>query len=205
MFLTQPVPGFRLDRKTTRDKQHRRKVLAERSGLSQLQQHVTSAASLSIGIRCETTSRKKWEDSMKKLGYVIATVALTVLLIEPVSADKSFSVRDVKGRYVFSFQGEMPGVAVFAATGVIVADGKGSITAGVRMITVNGVPSTGTFTCSITVHLNGTGSAVCPPDNPTPGFPAVETYGFVLSENGRTFRFVSTVEGLVILGSGERQ
>jgi hypothetical protein len=76
---------------------------------------------------------------MKKLAYVIATVALTVLLIEPVSADKTFTVRDVKGRYVFSFQGEMPGVAVFAATGVIVADGKGSITEGVRMITVNGV------------------------------------------------------------------
>ena len=142
---------------------------------------------------------------MKKLGYVIATVALTVLLIGPVSADKSFSVRDVKGRYVFSFQGEVPGVAVFAATGVIVADGKGSITEGVRMITVNGVPSTGTFTCSITVHPNGTGSAACPADNPTPGFPAVETYGFVLSENGRSFRFVGTTQGLVILGSGERQ
>ena len=142
---------------------------------------------------------------MKKLGYVIATVALTVLLIEPVSADKSFSVRDVKGRYVFSFQGEMPGVAVFAATGVIVADGKGSITEGVRMITVNGMPSTGTFTCSITVHPNGTGSAVCPADNPTLGFPAVETYSFVLSENGRSFRFVGTTQGLVILGSGERQ
>jgi len=142
---------------------------------------------------------------MKKLAYVIATVALTVLLIEPVSAGKSFSARDVKGRYVFSFQGEMPGVAAFAATGLIVADGKGSITEGVRMITVNGVPSTGTFTCSITVHPNGTGSAVCPPDNPTPGFPAVETYGFVLSENGRSFRFVGTTQGLVILGSGERQ
>ena len=142
---------------------------------------------------------------MKKLAYVIATVAVTVLLIEPVSADKNFTVRDVKGRYVFSFQGEMPGVAVFAATGVIVADGKGNITEGVRMITVNGVPSTGTFTCSVTVHPNGTGSAVCPPGNPTPGFPAVETYGFVLSENGRSFRFVGTVEGLVILGSGERQ
>jgi hypothetical protein len=142
---------------------------------------------------------------MKKLAYVIATVALTVLLIEPVSADKTFTVGDVKGRYVFSFQGEMPGVAVFAATGVIVADGKGSITEGVRMITINGVPSTGTFTCSITVHPSGTGTAVCPPDDPTPGFPAVETYGFVLSENGRSFRFVGTVEGLVILGSGERQ
>jgi hypothetical protein len=142
---------------------------------------------------------------MKKLAYVIATVVLTVLLIEPVSAGNTFTVGDVKGRYVFSFQGEMPGVAVFAATGVIVANGKGSITEGVRMITVNGVPSTGTFTCSINVNPNGTGSAVCPPDNPTPGFPAVETYGFVLSENGRSFRFVGTVEGLVILGSGQRQ
>jgi hypothetical protein len=142
---------------------------------------------------------------MKKLAWVNTTVALLVFVTEPAIADKNFSVRDVKGRYVFSFQGEVPGVAVFAAAGVLAADGKGNITEGVRMISVNGVASTGTFTCSIKVHANGTGSAVCPSDNPTPGFPAVETYQFVLSGNGSAFRFVGTVDGLVISGSGERQ
>jgi hypothetical protein len=166
---------------------------------------VASAASLSIGIKRETASRQELEDFMKMLAYEFAAMALTVFLIEPVSADNFFTVRDVKGQYVFSFRGEMPGVAVFAATGVMTADGKGNIIKGVRIITVNGVASTGTFTCSVTVHTNGIGSAVCPPDNPIPGFPAVETYGFVLSENGKSFRFVGTTQGLVISGSGERQ
>jgi hypothetical protein len=142
---------------------------------------------------------------MKKLAWVTATAVLMALLLEPVSASEFFSVRDVRGRYVFSFQGEMPDFAVFVATGVMAADGKGNITEGVRMITVNGVPSTGTFTCSLTVNRNGTGAAVCQPDNPTPGFPVVETYSFVLSENGKRFRFVGTSEGLVVLGTGERQ
>jgi hypothetical protein len=142
---------------------------------------------------------------MKKILFVSTAMAVTVLFAQAIFADKVFTVRDVKGRYVFSFQGELVGVALVAATGVIKADGKGNVTDGVRMITVNGVPATETFTCSITVQPNGTGAAVCPADNPAPGFPEVETYNFVLQDRGKGFRFIGTTAGTVIFGSGERQ
>ncbi len=142
---------------------------------------------------------------MKKILFVIVAMAVTFLFGKELSADKIFTVRDVKGRYVFSFQGELVGAAIIAATGVLNADGRGKITDGVRMITVNGFPSTQTFTCTFVVHPNGTGSADCPSDNPAPGFPPVETYDFVLHDNGKGFRFIGTTAGTVVLGTGKRQ
>ena len=99
------------------------------------------------------------------------------------SSGKEFSVADIKGNYGFSFDGQIVGVAPVAATGAFSADGKGNITSAVRTISVGGVPLTETFTCTLTVNPNGTGSAVCPLDQPSPGFPAVETYDFVLEDN----------------------
>ncbi len=150
---------------------------------------------------------------MRKILFVLSAVAMTVFIVRAVSADKIFprpegkifSERDVRGRYVFSFQGEVVGAAIIAAAGVITADGRGNITDGVRMISVNGVPSTQTFTCSIVVHPNGTGSANCPSDNPAPGFPQIETYNFVLQDNDKAFKFIATMLGTVVLGTGERQ
>ena len=151
---------------------------------------------------------------MKKILFVITAVAMTVFIVRAVSADKMFprregkifSARDVKGRYVFSFQGEVVGAAIImAATGVLIADGEGNVTDGVRMISVNGVPSTQTFTCSIVVHPNGTGSAICPSNDPAPGFPPIETFSFVLQDNGKGFRFIGTTLNMVVQGTGERQ
>jgi hypothetical protein len=116
-----------------------------------------------------------------------------------------FTVGDVKGRYVFSYQGEVSGLAVVAATGVLHADGNGNLTDGVRMINVNGIPSTNTFSCTIIVARNGTGSADCVTDNPPPGFPAAESFNFVLHRQGRGFKFIATTAGIVVLGTGERQ
>ncbi|MDH3446053.1 MAG: hypothetical protein OEN50_19170 [Deltaproteobacteria bacterium] len=149
---------------------------------------------------------------MKKILFVITTLVMAVLVIEAVSAvevtprseGRTFTASDVKGRYVFSFQGEAVGLAVVAATGVLTADGRGNITEGVRTITVNGVATTQTFTCIVTVNPNGTGSAECLLDDPQ-GFPPEETFSFVLHDNGKAFKFVSTTAGLVLLGSGERQ
>jgi hypothetical protein len=145
------------------------------------------------------------EVCMKKIPFVIVSIALTVFSVNQVFAEKIFTVRDVKGRYVFSFQGELVGVAVIAATGVLQADGNGKITHGVRMISVNGVPFTTSFSCTIIVFPNGTGSADCPSDNPAPGFPPVESFNFVLHQDGRGFKFIATTAGAVVLGSGERQ
>ena len=55
-----------------------------------------------------------------------------------------------------------------------------------------GVARTEMFHCSISVNSNDTGSAFCPLDPPAPGAPAVETFDFVLSGNGKIFRKVGT-------------
>jgi hypothetical protein len=118
---------------------------------------------------------------------------------------KEFSVVDIKGRYSFFFDGQIVGVAPVAATGAFRADGKGNITSAVRTISVGGQPQTETFTCTLTVNPNGTGSAICPLDNPAPGFPPVETFDFVLEDKARAFRMVGTTAGIVVLGGGHKQ
>lgn len=141
---------------------------------------------------------------MKKPAFALVTTLL-FLPVLTVLAENSYTAGDVKGRYGFSFQGEVVGVAPVAAIGMMVADGNGNITEAVRTITVGGVPVTETFTCSLSVNHNGTGSAICPLDNPAPGFPPVETFDFVMEQNGKAFRFVSTTSGIVVLGSGALQ
>jgi hypothetical protein len=142
---------------------------------------------------------------MKKILFLMVAIALTVFSVSRVFAEKIYTIRDVKGRYVFSFQGEVGGVAAIAAAGVLNADGKGKITDGVRMINFNGVPSTHIFSCMIIVFPNGTGSADCRSHNPPEGFPEAETFNFVLHRNGDGFKFIATTAGTVVLGIGERQ
>ena len=135
------------------------------------------------------------------------TIALlsTSTAVNAGSSGKEYSVADIKGSYGFSFDGQIVGVAPVAATGAFTADGKGNITSAVRTISVGGVPITETFSCTLTVNPNGTGSAVCPLDQPTPGFPAVETFDFVLEDNKKAFRMVGTTPGTVVLGAGRKQ
>ena len=143
---------------------------------------------------------------MNKLLFVFTIAILsTCTVVNAGSSGKEYSVADIKGNYGFSFEGQIVGVAPVAATGAFSADGKGNITSAVRTISVGGVPVTETFTCTLTVNPDGTGSAVCPLDQPAPGFPAVETFDFVLEDNKKAFRMVATTPGIVILGSGRKQ
>ena len=143
---------------------------------------------------------------MNKLLFVFTIVGLsTCTVVNAGSTGKEYSVADIKGNYGFSFDGQIVGVAPVAATGAFSADGNGNITSAVRTISVNGVPATETFTCTLTVNPDGTGSAVCPLDQPVPGFPAVETFDFVLEDNKKAFRMVATTPGIVVLGSGRKQ
>ena len=140
--------------------------------------------------------------------YTLAFFCLLSFISTPLGsalADKGFSVKDVRGNYGFSFQGQIVGVGPVAAVGLITADGKGNITEAVRTISINGVPVTQTFTCSITVESDGTGSAVCPLDDPLPGAPPVETFDFVLEDKARAFRLVGTTPNILGLGSGSEQ
>jgi hypothetical protein len=86
---------------------------------------------------------------------------------------KTFRDADVEGPYAFSFDGTVIGVGPIAATGAVVADGKGHITSGVRTLNFNGFVAQQTFTCKYSVNPDGTGSAVCPLENPLPGAPTV--------------------------------
>jgi hypothetical protein len=47
--------------------------------------------------------------------------------------------------------------------------------------------------------------ATCPLDDPLPGFPAVETFDFVIEDHGAAVRFVGTTPGVVVLGDAERR
>jgi hypothetical protein len=118
---------------------------------------------------------------------------------------KTFRDADVEGPYAFSFDGTVIGAGPVAATGVVVADGKGNITSGVRTININGFVAQQTFTCEYSVNPDGTGSAVCLLDNPLPGAPAVETFDFALERRARAFRLLGTTAGITVLGSGAKQ
>jgi len=118
---------------------------------------------------------------------------------------RMFRDADVEGSYAFSFDGTLIGVGPIAATGVVVADGKGNITSGVRTLNVNGVVAQQTFTCTYSVNPDGTGSADCALDNPLPGAPSVETFDFALEDKARAFRLVGTTDGFTVLGSGAKQ
>jgi hypothetical protein len=118
---------------------------------------------------------------------------------------KIFQDADVEGPYAFSFEGTVIGAGPVAATGVVVADGKGNITSGVRTLNFNGFVAQQTFSCKYSVNPDGTGSAVCPVDNPLPKAPEVETFDFALENRAKAFRLLGTTAGFTLLGSGAKQ
>jgi hypothetical protein len=119
--------------------------------------------------------------------------------------EKRFRDADVEGPYAFSFDGTVIGIGPIAATGVVIADGRGNITSGVRTLNFNGFVAQQTFTCKYAVNPDGTGSADCALDNPLPGAPAVETFDFALEKKARAFRLIGTTPGFTVLGSGAKQ
>lgn len=135
----------------------------------------------------------------------LAAAMLSAGVIDQALADRSFSERDVRGPYSFSFEGEIVSVGPVAAVGRFDADGRGNITNAVRTLAVNGITAIQTFHCTFTVNPDGTGSAECPLDDPLPDFPATETFDFVLEQHARAFRLVGTTPGVVVLGGGQRQ
>ncbi len=142
---------------------------------------------------------------MKNTLIFVCLLSFLCIPLGSTLADKGFSVQDLRGNYGFSFQGQIVGFGPVAAVGSMSADGEGNITEAVRTISINGVHVTETFTCTLTVNPDGTGSAVCPLDNPAPGAPAVETFDFVLEDKARAFRIVGTTPGIVVVGSGREQ
>ena len=130
--------------------------------------------------------------------------ALALLVGTDALAGKTYSVKDVSGRYAFSFQGETVNGDPIAAAGYLLADGRGNITEAKRTLSTPYGNFIETFYCTLTVEPDGSGSATCPLDAPQTGLPLIESFDFVIAENAKTFRFVGTTPGMVVVGSGER-
>lgn len=116
---------------------------------------------------------------------------------------KKYSESDVKGRYGFSFSGEIIGVGPIAAVGYIVADGEGNIPKAERTMVVLGAATTQSFSCTYTMQASGMGYSECMVDGAPDGTPP-EAFDVVMEENGKAFRLVGTTPGLVIVGAGHR-
>jgi hypothetical protein len=143
---------------------------------------------------------------MRKDSIALLTIAtLSVGIASGAAALRSFSARDIRGSYAFSFHGDIVGLGPVAAVGAFQADGRGNLTDAVRTISVNGLTARQTFHCSLSVNPDGTGTASCPLDDPLPGFPGTETFDFALQEHANGFRLVGTTPGVVVIGEGKRQ
>ncbi len=141
---------------------------------------------------------------LKTVSFV--ALMLTLPLAATAWAQRAFTLRDMQGSYAFSFQGfslqENVGFVPVAASGMIKVDGQGNVTEGVRTISLGGQSLIQTFTCSLSLNPNGTGSAECPLGAPYSG---IETFSFVLEDNVTGFRYIGTTAGAVVLGGGKKQ
>jgi hypothetical protein len=148
---------------------------------------------------------------MKKLLLFSMFVLGLGVLVAPVSAradDREFTVGDVRGPYGFSWDGTIgagtPGAVPAAAEGLLVADGEGNFTEAVRTLSVNGAVSHQTATGKYTVNPNGTGSATLLV-NFGSGVKRIETFEFVIVDNGKEAPFIGTNPGVVIRGKAVKQ
>lgn len=119
-----------------------------------------------------------------------------------------FSTRDLRGNYVFSYQGTLVNTQTalptpISAIGVMTLDGEGKITRATRHLSVGGVivraSSTGTYT--VTPEGLGTATFIVLPLDGEPAIvpPTQETFLFVLKSRQSGFG----VSGTVRLANGE--
>jgi len=133
--------------------------------------------------------------------------AVSLLGVADSRAEQQFSNNDLHGGYGFSFEGTIFAIP-FVAVGEFKADGQGNFTSAVRTLVAPGLglgdvleqTATGTYV----VSANGTGVAVfevC--TGPCPGL--IETFHFVLVDNGKEAQLISTTSGVIARGVAKRQ
>ena len=123
--------------------------------------------------------------------FVISFVSLLVLGLIPRVQAGECSNASLKGAYGFSCEGTVVGVGPLAVIGVFSADGNGNGSE-VETISFNGVITTGaTFTVTYTVNADCTGSFV------STGFGSVFHNDFVIDDNKKEIRLISTEPGFV--------
>lgn len=147
------------------------------------------------------------------LGAVLALCGVMLIAPQPAEARQGgdFNNWDLRGSYSFSFDGSLmdpAGPFPLSATGRIDFNGLGMVPGAVRTLNVGGQVFRQTAEGDYTVNPDGTGSAVftvktVEPPGALPDM--VETFEFVISDNGRLLQFISTTPGVVARGRVERQ
>ena len=149
-------------------------------------------------------------------GIVIAVLLLLLCTGERVGgsgfAASGFSKRNFKGSYAIGFSGTDLTVGPIAGTGVIVADGRGSLN-GTETIKDGPIVCTESFAGTYDVNPDGTGSgSITVTSTPDGGICAasvgnVISFSLVLSGNrpSNEIKLSETNPNYVILGSGDRQ
>ena len=132
--------------------------------------------------------------------YKLYLLALTFMLVAmpAAEADRKFSNADLRGAYGWSLEGtfgttSLDAIRQFTADGQGIFSGEGTVNFG-----TGGVHHT--FVCSYSVKANGTGTATCNVD-PL----GKENFAFVLIDEGRGARFISTTPGVIIHGVARKQ
>jgi len=128
-----------------------------------------------------------------------ATILLVIIATASQASAERFDEGDIRGDYVFTFDGSAGGAPV-AAVGRFFADGKGNLLNGSRILVVGGGKLDQSFTCTYVVRSDGWGAADCP----VVGSPA-ESFSFVVFKHGEEAYLVGTTQGITIRGNVVRQ
>lgn len=128
----------------------------------------------------------------------LLAVSLVLAATSAAFADREFSNADLRGAYGWSLEGTAFGTSLDVVR-QFTADGQGTFSAeGIVNFGTGGVPHT--LVCSYSVKPNGIGTATC--KSPELG---AERFAFVLIDEGREARFISTTPGVIIKGVARRQ
>lgn len=135
--------------------------------------------------------RRQLKRSLLALGFMLVAVPTA-------QADREFSNADLRGRYGWTLEGtffatSLDAIRQFTADGQGTFAGEGTVNAG-----AGGFQHT--FVCSYAVKPNGTGTATCDVE-----FLGKENFAFVLIDEGREVRFISTTPGVIIHGVARTQ
>lgn len=127
---------------------------------------------------------------------------LGAICMTPLFAQARFSPRDLRGNYIFSFQGTLVNTQTaqpipVAALGVMTFDGEGRIPRATRVLNLGGqiVRASSTGTYSITPEGLGTATFTVTPMEGEPGIvpPTLEVFHFVLKNRQGGFAISASI------------
>jgi len=128
-----------------------------------------------------------------------ASITLLFVAASTVASAEHFDEGDIRGDYVFTFDGSA-GTVPIAAVGRFFGDGRGNLLNGLRTLIVGGAKFEQSFNCTYVVRPDGWGTADCQVLNANP-----ESFSFVVFKHGQETYFVGTTPGITIHGNAVQQ